>query len=148
MSDLIHPHPDDRALLLMKMAADRTRLGAGARLAGYEGKLERDQLLDKAKVWGLAAGVAAFVFAVVMLRGRGATLRRAARSRLPLIASSMSLPKLLRNVILISRIARSVPQVGVAIERIKERRRERALEREKARLAKLQEDLDQARASQ
>ena len=147
MSDLIHPHPNDRSLLLMKMAADRTRLGAGARLAGYEGQLERDQIRDKAKVWGLAIGVAALVFAVVMLRGRGGELRRVARSRLPFLASSMSLPRLLRNIALISRLARYLPRVREGVERIKERRRERALAREKERLAALQAELDQARAN-
>ncbi len=145
MSDLIHPHPNERNLILMKMAADRTRLGAGARLAGYEGQLERDQLLEKAKVWGLAVAVGALVFGVIMLRSRRAGFRKAMPARLSML-TAMSLPKLIRNVALLSRLARSMPQVREAIGRIQERRRERALEREKERLRKLQEELDQAEA--
>ena len=64
-----HPHPDERDMLRMKMAADRTRLEAAGRLASYEANAERERLVGKLEVIGLAAVAGLVVFALMMREG-------------------------------------------------------------------------------
>jgi hypothetical protein len=64
-----HAHPDEKEMLRMKMAADRTRLEAAGRLASYEASVERERMIGKLEVWGLAAVAGAVVFALLMREG-------------------------------------------------------------------------------
>ncbi len=68
-NNLPHPHPDEKEMLRMKMAADRTRLEAAGRLATYNAGVEREQLVGKLEVWGIAAIAGLVVLGLLMREG-------------------------------------------------------------------------------
>ncbi len=68
-NNLPHPHPDEKEMLRMKMAADRTRLEAAGRLATYDAEIERERMVGKLEVWGIAAIAGLVVLGLLMRAG-------------------------------------------------------------------------------